>query len=174
MMNILKTRSMPFVALAKQKLVPVAFFITVLSAPIMVHAQSASPEAGLPSQEAQGAGGAAGSDRFRQRDPLAIYREAGINTDQETQIRGLAKQFEDANTAKLQSVMSQLQEMKTLSLKPEPDEDSVISKQEQINKLQGEMAMERIKLLLKIRHVLNAQQKQRLVELMQKNMAAQN
>jgi Spy/CpxP family protein refolding chaperone len=62
--------------------------------------------------------------------------------------------------------------MKTLSLKPDPDEQAVISKQEQISKIQADMAMERIKLLLKIRHLLTADQKQRLVELMQKNAGA--
>ena len=114
--------------------------------------------------------GESGGPPPRARDPLSIYREAGINSDQENQIKELAKQFEEANATRLQSVMTQLQEMKELSLKPDPDEQAVIAKQEQISKLQAEMGMERIKLLLKIRHVLNAQQKQKLVEIMQKNM----
>ena len=128
----------------------------------MLAQSSGSESGGAPSE---GPGGP------RSRDPLSIYREAGINADQESQIKELANQFEQANATRLQSVMALLQEMKELSLKPDPDEQAVIAKQEQISKFQAEMGMERIKLLLKIRHVLNAEQKQKLVEIMKKNMS---
>lgn len=111
-------------------------------------------------------------NRTQSRDPLAIYREAGIDSNQEGQIKQLAKEFEDANAVRLQNVMSQLQQMKALSLKPDPDEQAVIALQEQISKIQAEMAMERIKLLLKIRKLLNPEQKQRLVEQMKKGSPA--
>lgn len=111
-------------------------------------------------------------NRTQSRDPLAIYREAGIDSNQEGQIKQLAKEFEDANAVRLQNVMSQLQQMKALSLKPDPDEQAVITLQEQISKIQAEMAMERIKLLLKIRKLLNPDQKQRLVEQMKKGSPA--
>lgn len=120
----------------------------------------------------QAQGGSEGGPSAQGRDPLAIYREAGINTDQENQIKELANQFEQANSTRLKTVMTELQEMKDLSLKAEPDEQAVLAKQEEISKLQSEMGLERIKLLLKIRHVLNAEQKQRLVEIMRKNMSA--
>jgi hypothetical protein len=108
----------------------------------------------------------------RPSDPLAIYREAGINKDQENQIRQMAKEFDTANLARLQSVSSLMHEMQAMSLKSEPDEQAVLDKQDQISKAQAEMSTARIKLLLKIRSVLTKEQKQRLIDLMQKGMGA--
>lgn len=150
-MKILRTG--PLIDLAFGRALALSLLLIATSAPMAVQAQGGPPGGG-------------------ERDPLAIYREAGINSDQENQIKDLAKQFEEANTTRLKSVMTELQEMKELSLKAEPDEQAVLAKQEEISKLQSEMGMERIKLLLKIRHVLNAEQKQHLVDIMRKNMSA--
>src|SRR5262249_55082867 len=58
-----------------------------------------------------------------------------------------------------------LKEMHDLSMQPDPDSKAVFSKQDEINKLHDEMATEKISLLLKIRAVLSADQKQKLVAL---------
>lgn len=108
----------------------------------------------------------AGSELNR-HDPLAIYREAGIDKEQERKIRKMAKDFEDLQRVRLKLVANLLKEMKTLSLAVEPDEKQVLAKQDEINKAQATMAVERVKLLLKIRAILNLEQKQRLVQLLQ-------
>ncbi|MBX9696424.1 MAG: hypothetical protein K2Z81_28815, partial [Cyanobacteria bacterium] len=48
----------------------------------------------------------------------------------------------------------------------DPKDDEVLGVQNEINKMAGEMAMDRIKLLLDIRKVLSAEQKQKLVDLL--------
>jgi Spy/CpxP family protein refolding chaperone len=103
------------------------------------------------------------------RDPLSIYRDAGINADQETQIKDIVKEFESANTVRIDKMRNLLQDMRSLSLQPAPEEEKVLSKQDEINKVQAEVSNERIKLLLKIRAVLNMDQKKKLVEMMQKS-----
>jgi Spy/CpxP family protein refolding chaperone len=105
------------------------------------------------------------------KDALAIYREAGINQDQENQIREYVKGFETANSARVEKIRSLLGEMRSLSLTPSPDEAAVMAKQAEINTAQAEIANERIKLLLKIRSALTKDQRQKLVDLMQKGGA---
>jgi Spy/CpxP family protein refolding chaperone len=61
--------------------------------------------------------------------------------------------------------------MRSLSLTPSPDEAAVMAKQAEINTAQAEIANERIKLLLKIRSALTKDQRQKLVDLMQKGGA---
>lgn len=114
-----------------------------------------APHPGLPGSE------------LNKHDPVAIYREAGIDKEQERKIRKMAKDFEDLQRVRLKLVANLLREMKTLSLVVEPDEKQVMAKQDEINKAQAIMANERVKLLLKIRAILNIEQKQRLVELLQ-------
>jgi len=108
----------------------------------------------------------------RGSDPLTIYREAGVSTEQENQIRDLVKSFETETTARIDSLRKLLKEMRDLSLTPSPDEAAVLSKQDEINKTQNEIASGRIKLLLKIRSMLSKEQKQKLVDLMQKSPGA--
>ena len=100
-------------------------------------------------------------------DPLTIYREAGVSTDQENQIRSLVKGFEEETTSHIDSLRKMLKEMRDLSLQPQPDESAVLAKQDQINQTQNQIATGRIKLLLKIRAMLSKEQKQKLVDLMQ-------
>lgn len=114
-----------------------------------------APHPGMPGSE------------LNKHDPVAIYREAGIDKEQERKIRKMAKDFEDLQRVRLKLVANLLREMKTLSLVVEPDEKQVMAKQDEINKAQATMANERVKLLLKIRAILNTEQKQRLVELLQ-------
>ena len=105
------------------------------------------------------------------KDALAIYREAGINQDQENQIRDYVKGFETANSTRVEKIRSLLGEMRSLSLTPSPDEAAVMAKQAEINTAQAEIANERIKLLLKIRSALTKEQRQKLVDLMTKGGA---
>lgn len=104
------------------------------------------------------------------QDPLSIYREAGVTPVQEAKIREMAKEFDNSNSVKLHRLMNLLQEMKTLSLTPDLDEKTTLAKQDEINKVQAENANDRVRLLVKIRALLNADQKKKLVELMQKQM----
>lgn len=99
-------------------------------------------------------------------DPMTIYRQAGVSSEQESRIRQLAKDFEDQARVKAKMMMQLIQEMHQLSLELDPDEKSVVDKQTQINQVTAEMANERVKLLLSIRKVLNTEQKQKLVAIM--------
>lgn len=109
----------------------------------------------------------AGSELVK-RDPLKIYRESGIDSEQEQKIRRLAKEFEDQQRVRLRLLGNMLKDMRSLELEPAPDEDKVMTKQGEINKVQNEINNERIKLLLAIRNVLTIEQKQRLVSNIQK------
>lgn len=101
-----------------------------------------------------------------QSDPMAIYRQAGVSQEQEMRIRQLAKDFEDQARVKAKRMMGLMQEMHELSLNTDPDEAAVLAKQGEINAITGEMANDRIKLLLTIRKTLNEAQKQKLVGIM--------
>jgi len=107
----------------------------------------------------------------RGSDPLSIYKEAGVSTEQEDKIRDLVKAFEADTTTRIDSLRKLLKEMRDLSLTPAPDEAAVLAKQDEINKTQNDIASGRIKLLLKIRSMLSKEQKQKLVDLMQKSPA---
>jgi Spy/CpxP family protein refolding chaperone len=100
-------------------------------------------------------------------DPLAIYREAGVSTEQENQIRQMVRAFEAETTTRIEDLRKMLKDMRDLSLQPSPNEAAVLAKQEEINRAQNDIATGRIKLLLKIRATLSKEQKQKLVDLMQ-------
>jgi Spy/CpxP family protein refolding chaperone len=104
------------------------------------------------------------------QDPLGIYREAGITPVQEAKIRQLAKDFDSASSVKMHRMMTLLQAMRTYSLTPDLDEKAALAKQDEINKLQADNANDRVRLLVKIRSLLTAEQKKKLVQLMQKSM----
>jgi len=101
------------------------------------------------------------------RDPIAIYRAAGCSPEQEAQIRELAKSFEELARAKGQQVVGLWKDMRNLSLQPDPEPSAIMAKQDEINKVNSDMATEKMKLMLSIRKVLTPDQKQRLVQLMQ-------
>lgn len=96
-------------------------------------------------------------------DPVAIYRQAGANEEQEGEIRRLAKSFDEVQRVRLKNLVGLIKGMSELQLQPTPNDDEVLAKQEEINKLSGEMSTERIKLLLKIRKVLKPEQRDKLV-----------
>ena len=101
------------------------------------------------------------------RDPLAVYRQTGINQDQEKKIDTAMQQFRKLLVEKSHVMMGLMQDMRTLSLNPDPDEKAMNSKQDEINKLNNFMANERLKLMLSIRHIMTHEQRQKLVQQMQ-------
>lgn len=117
--------------------------------------------------QAQAGGASSGND------PMAIYRQAGVSQEQEMRIRQLAKDFEDQARVKAKRMMGLIQEMHQLSLETDPDEKAVLGKQDEINSVTGEMATDRIKLLLTIRKQLTAEQKAKLVGMMKGGDASQ-
>lgn len=130
--------------------------LALLAAPSMVSAQTTF-EGGQP-----------------QRDPLGVYKEVGINAEQEAKIRQLSKEFEDASRVRDERVKNLMGEIFELSLQPAPDEATVLAKQDEMNKVQAEKATERVKLLLAIRNVLTAEQKQRLVTIIEERTRTPN
>ncbi|MBI4534443.1 MAG: hypothetical protein HY711_10910 [Candidatus Melainabacteria bacterium] len=115
--------------------------------------------------------GQPGNEPPQPRDPAAIYRAAGAEEGQLAMIRQAIKNFEEAARTRAQSILGLMRDIRQLTLQPEPDEKTVLSKQDELNKLQSEMANERMKLTLKIRSLLRPEQKQRLVQLMQRGPA---
>ncbi len=118
----------------------------------------------------QGQPGGAGGQR---QDPLAIYRAAGADEAQLKQIHEAAGQFDVSAQARAKQMIGLMQDMKQLSLQTDPDQSAVLAKQEEMNKVQNEQSNERIKLMLKIRTLLNPTQKQKLVQLMQQRPSGQ-
>lgn len=110
-------------------------------------------------------GGDASQDP-RMQDPLALYKMAGINTEQEETIKTLAKDFESTQRVRVKTLVALYQQLKQIQLQPDPPEDQAIAKQEEINKLTGEMSTDRIRLLLKVRKVLTPEQRKKLIAIM--------
>lgn len=102
----------------------------------------------------------------RMQDPLALYKMAGINSEQEETIKSLAKDFESTQRVRVKSLVALYQQLKQIQLQPDPPDDQAIAKQEEINKLTGEMSTDRIKLLLKVRKVLTPDQRKKLIAIM--------
>ncbi len=98
-------------------------------------------------------------------DQLAIYKESGISGEQESRIRSLVKAFEDKAKVQNKLLTNLWEEMRQLSLHAELNETAIVEKQIEINKVQSDMGLDRIKLLIKIRNVLSHDQKERLVRL---------
>lgn len=99
------------------------------------------------------------------QDPVAIYKEAGVNEEQEGEIRRMAKTFDEGQRVRLRTLVGLIKAMGELQLQPTPNEEEVLAKQDEINKLSNEMATERVKLLLKVRKVLKPEQRDKLVSI---------
>ena len=100
-------------------------------------------------------------------DPVSIYKQAGIDANQESAIRKLAQEYDQENAVKLQSLGQMLQELRDMAYQKNLNESAMLTKQEEINKLQSEMAIQRIKLVIKIRGLLTAAQNEKLVSTLQ-------
>lgn len=106
------------------------------------------------------------SKEAKAADPIRIYLEAGINKVQEAQIREMARAIEETNVQRAKQVLGLLKEIRALSEQTELDDKRIISDQKEVNELQGQMALDRIKLLIRIRKLLSPEQKAKLVSLM--------
>ena len=102
---------------------------------------------------------------------LAIYRAAGADTTQEAKLIELTREFEAAVTPKARSLVKLLQEMRSLSRQADPDPQMVLKKQDEINRINSEMSLARITLTLQMRHVLTAEQRKKLIQLIEQNSA---
>lgn len=103
------------------------------------------------------------------RDPIAIYKEAGIDTVQEERIRAMATEYERDSAEKAAQIIRHLREIRNMSLNPDLDAKTILNTQREVNKIQSEMALDKINLLIKIRSVLRPDQKRKLVSLLQKS-----
>ncbi len=107
-------------------------------------------------------------------DPIAIYREAGIDEKQEKRILSAASQYEKSEGQMAHELIGHLKKLKALSLSPDLNESAIEQTQEEINKIQNNMAMEKIHLLFAIRKVLTKEQRVKLVGLMQNRAHGDN
>ncbi len=127
----------------------------------------------VPSVNAGGSTNASGgvNDGVRvtvSQDPMAIYRKCGVNPVEERKIRALAQDFEGMQRVRLKLLMNLLADLRQYELQTDPDPKAVMAKQEEINKVTDQMVVERMKLLLSIRDVMTFDEKQRLVETLQR------
>lgn len=107
-------------------------------------------------------------------DPIATYKEAGADAGQQQKILTLANNYEKAQDEKAHELINELKHLKALSLSANLDEKTILQTQSGINKLQGEMAMDKMHLLINIRRILNQEQRNRLVKIMQRNARQTN
>ena len=103
------------------------------------------------------------------RDPLAIYKATGISKEQEDKIMALTRTFESTLAEGGNKMIGYMRDMRAMSLQVDPDRKAVLAKQDEINKLNNETSVERIKLMLDIRNVLTHDQRKKLVQLMQES-----
>lgn len=107
-----------------------------------------------------------GEKASRQADPLAIYREAGATAEQETKIRQLAGDYEKSAKVRLQRIRNLSNQLKEESFVADLDEKKILGLQEEMNTLHTGLCLDRIKLLINIRQVLDSDQRAKLVQLM--------
>lgn len=103
-------------------------------------------------------------------DPVAIYKQAGINAEQESSIRKLAQDYDQADGVRMKTLGGLLQELRTMAYQSVLDGEAMLAKQDQINKLQSEMSMQRIKLVIKVRSILTPAQNEKLATILQKHI----
>ncbi|HEY9730498.1 MAG TPA: hypothetical protein V6C89_01210 [Drouetiella sp.] len=106
-----------------------------------------------------------------QADPLSVYVKAGIDGSQHAQITDLAAQLEQTNISRSHEIMDLIKEIRVLSLQPDLDEKKILTAQNKINELQGAMAIDRLKLNMKVRKLLTPEQRTRLVSIIKEQRA---
>ncbi len=98
-------------------------------------------------------------------DPLSLYVQAGIDPSQHAQITELGTQLEQTNIGRSHEILDLINNLRQLSLQPDLDEKKILSTQNRINDLQAAMAIDRLKLNMKIRRLLTPEQRTKLVSL---------
>jgi Spy/CpxP family protein refolding chaperone len=148
----------------------VSALATISAAPYMVQAaESTSNE--MQAMVRQATGGAINPTARTQHDPAAIYIQAGAKKEQVEEIRRLGQDYETKSAEQAKEVIELLGDMRKLSMQPDLDEEKILATQDKINKLQNEMATEKVKLLITIRKVLTPEQRNELVQLIKKRAA---
>ncbi len=100
------------------------------------------------------------------KDPLLIYRNAGINSEQEAKIKQIVQEYEKAGKVRVERLRNLSKQIKDLSYDAELDENKILNVQSEINELQATVNTERTKLMVKLRSVLTPEQKEKFVDLM--------
>jgi Spy/CpxP family protein refolding chaperone len=103
-------------------------------------------------------------------DPVAIYKQAGINAEQESSIRKLAQEYDQESAVKVKALTTLMHGLRELAYQPKLDASALLAKQAQINKLQSEMATDRIQMIIKIRSILTGSQNEKLASILQGKM----
>lgn len=111
---------------------------------------------------------AGGAPSAARRDPLASYRAVGIDKEQESKLLGIAKEFESEMMAKTNHLIALMKDMHALSLQPDPEQNTVLAKQDEINKVNGDIAIARVKLVMRMRGVLTPEQRKKFIQLTDK------
>ena len=106
-------------------------------------------------------------------DPAAIYIQAGANAEQAGKIREIRKSFIKLSSSKANEILALFKEMRNLTTQAELDETKILSVQEQINTLQGNMAVEKTRTLIAIRKLLTPKQRENLVTIIRKRSSVQ-
>jgi len=104
-------------------------------------------------------------------DPFSIYVQAGIDPSQHAQITELASQLEQTNIGRSHEIMNLIKDIRILSLQPDLDEKKILAAQNKINDLQGAMAIDRLKLNMKVRKLLTPEQRVKLVSIIKEQRA---
>lgn len=100
-------------------------------------------------------------------DPMEMYIAAGADADQEKRIRHLTAEWQKGADEKFQKILALIGKLHMLSRSPELDEKTILDTQANISKLQSEMAMDKVHLLIDTRRVLTRNQRIKLVDLLQ-------
>lgn len=106
-------------------------------------------------------------------DPLSMFKMAGISRGQELKMRILLKAAREDLVRRGRVLAVLLQEMRGLSLQPDPDPKIVLARQEEINKASGDLNLERVKLTLHMRAILTPGQREKYARLLKESSAGQ-
>jgi hypothetical protein len=147
---------------------PVPKPLPATAAPANIEVPASIPRVAVPIEFVPPSSTEGGANGGVRQDPMAIYRSAGISVAEERKIRQLAQEFEGMQRVRLKLMANLLGELREFEFHEDPDAKAVLEKQAEINKLAALMANERVKLVLAIREALTFEEKQRLVELLEK------
>jgi Spy/CpxP family protein refolding chaperone len=147
-MEVLLMKAPAFRNTVARSLVAAAVF-SLGCAPSAVQAQTGAPDAA------------------KAPDPMEMYIAAGADADQEKKIRRLTDEWHKGADEKFRKIMQLIVKLHTLSRSPDLDEHEILDTQANISKLQTEMAMDKVHLLIDTRRVLTKTQRIKLVDLLQ-------
>lgn len=107
-------------------------------------------------------------------DPVLVYRQAGASQQQESLIRQLAAEYEKAARVRVERIRNLSKQLTELSYNAELDDKQILALQEEMNELHARVNTDRVKLMLQIRALLSAEQKEKLVEILKEKRGAES